>query len=64
MSWNNNEPFGAPKGTVRALIAILLTIGIVLSYILTGTAPAFLITAFSTITLFYFGSKAFKEFKN
>ena len=60
---DKENPLNLPPGSVRAIIAILLTVGIVVQYAITGTAPAFLITAFSTIVVFYFGSKAWKEFK-
>ncbi len=63
MAWNNNEPFGAPRGTVRGAIALLMVVGTIIVYAVTGEAPIFLSSATATIIAFYFISKAIGELK-
>ena len=56
---NNNEPLFLPKGSIRAIIAILMVLGTIVVFLVTGAVPVFLITATSIITVFYFGTRTF-----
>ena len=51
-------PLGLPKGSIRALLALILAIGGVVVHILTGDVPEWMVTALSIIIGFYFAGRA------
>ena len=59
----NNEPLGMPKGTVRAIIAIFVTVAITGAYIasfFTGVQanfPAEILVLPTAIIAYYFGKR-------
>lgn len=55
---NTKEPLGLPKGSVRALIALMLVITFCVTGAVTKIIPQELITLVGVIVGFYFGSKA------
>lgn len=57
-----NEPMGWPQGTVRALIAIIFSIGLIAGLILRLENIDVLIVLTSTIVGYYFSERA-KETK-
>ncbi|RLI74772.1 hypothetical protein DRO97_05120 [Archaeoglobales archaeon] len=55
-----NEPLGLPRGSIRAILALVTIGGTIVLYGLTGNVPDWLISAFGTAFGFYFGSRAVK----
>ena len=56
---NKENPLWMPPGSVRAILTVMVTVRV----LFLGAAPAYVIAAFSTLLLYYFASKAIKEFK-
>lgn len=56
---NEKEPLNMPKGSVRAIIAILLVVGCIVGYLLGKEIPTYLITSTSIVVVFYFGTRTF-----
>ncbi len=59
---DKDNPLGLPPGSVRAIIAILLTLRVTVGDVFVGTS-AFIVTAFGSIIAYYYVSKAIKEFR-
>lgn len=54
-------PLWLPKGSIRALLALILAIGGVITHVLTGDVPEWMVTALSIIIGFYFAGRAVKK---
>ncbi len=48
------EPLGLPRGSVRAIIAIIIISGCVLAYVSKGDIPQGLSTLLGVVVTFYF----------
>lgn len=63
MKTDNNEPLGFPKGSVRAIIAIFVTVAIIGAYIasfFTGHKadfPAEILALPAAVIFYYFGKR-------
>ena len=57
MQFNQSEPFGLPRGTVRAIITLLIIIGSLVFMIIRGEIPAGLVSILSVVATFYFVSR-------
>ena len=53
------EPLNLPKGSVRAIIAIILVVGCIIGFLLGIEVPIYLITTTSIVVTFYFGIRTF-----
>lgn len=53
-----DEPLGLPKGSVRAILALLLVISAVIEKYATGSVSGELNTLASAAVAFYFGNRA------
>jgi hypothetical protein len=58
-----NEPLGIPKGSIRAIIAIIFSIGLVIGLILKLEKVDVLIAITSTIVGYYFSERAKEQIK-
>ena len=54
-------PLNLPKGSVRAIIALLLVVGTIVAFIIGVQVPAYLITATTIVVTFYFGVRTFLD---
>ena len=52
-----NEPLGMPEGSVRAILALLLTLGILIFVLAYNQFPSELISVLGVVVGFYFGSR-------
>jgi len=60
MNEKMNEPLGLPRGSIRAILALIVISGTLLAHFLSGEVPDWLISAFGTAFGFYFGSRSAK----
>jgi len=59
--FKNEEPLGLPKGSVRALIAIAITVSVVVAMFLGIEVPGEVFGFTASIIGFYFGARAAEE---
>lgn len=52
-----NEPLWLPRGSIRAIISLIIISSAIMIYLLMGELPDWLISAFGTAYGFYFGSR-------
>ncbi len=55
--YRDELPLGLPKGSVRAILSMTIIGSTILIYLIKGTVPEFLVTAFGTAYGFYFASR-------
>jgi hypothetical protein len=54
---NNTEPLWLPKGSVRAIVMLLMTLTVCILSVLNRSVPDIVQTAFSLCLGFYFGQR-------
>lgn len=55
------EPLGLPRGSVRAIISLIIISSAIVIYLVKGEVPDWLVSAFGTAYGFYFGSRKVVE---
>ncbi len=55
--YRDELPLGLPKGSVRAILSMTIISSAILIYLIKGTVPDWLVTAFGTAYGFYFASR-------
>jgi len=58
---NNDRAFSAPKGTVRAILILAITIAVAYTWVVAGQAPDLMFKLAMGAWALYFGQKALKK---